>query len=213
MALFNADEEQRISAAIAAAERKTSGEIVAVVALSSENYLYVPFLIASLVALFVPWPLMHLVWTPDKNTWIENQHIYLIQLLVFLILLAVIWPKRIRTALVPRAVRAAHAKRRATEQFLAQNLHTTAGRTGVLIFVSVAERHAEILADKGIDERVPAGTWQVIVDLLTKEISESRAVDGFIHAIETTGQHLAKHFPPGNVDPNELPDHLIVLDN
>lgn len=213
MPLFNTDEEQRISAAISAAEHETSGEIVAVVALSSENYLYVPFLIASLVALFVPWPLMHLVWTPDKNTWIENQHIYLIQLLVFLILLAVTWPRRIRTALVPRAVRAAHVKRRATEQFLAQNLHTTAGRTGVLIFVSVAERHAEILADKGIDERVPAGTWQEIIDRLTKEISEGRAAGGFIHAIETTGKHLAKHFPPGTVDPNELPDHLIILDN
>ncbi len=213
MPLFNADEKQRISGAITAAERKTSGEIVAVVALSSESYLYVPFLVASLVALFVPWPLMHLVWTPGKNTWIENHYIYLIQLLVFLMLLAAIWPKRIRTALVPRAVRAAHAKRRATEQFLTQNLHTTAGRTGVLIFVSVAERHAEILADKGIDARVPAGTWQGIVDRLTNEIAEGRAADGFIHAIETTGQHLAKHFPPGSIDPNELPDHLIILDN
>ncbi len=213
MPLFNAEEEQRISAAISAAERKTSGEIVAVIAQSSENYLYVPFLIASLVALFVPWPLMHLVWTPDKNTWIENQHIYLIQLLVFLILLAAIWPKRIRSVLVPRTVRAAHAKRRATEQFLAQNLHTTAGRTGVLIFVSVAERHAEILADKGIDERVPAGTWQEIVDRLTKEISEGRAAEGFVHAIDTAGKHLATHFPPGKIDPNELPDHLIILDN
>ena len=116
------------------------------------------------------------------------------------------------TALVPNSVQNAHAHRRATEQFLVQNLHTTANRTGVLIFVSVAERHAEILADKGIDAKVPPGTWQQIVDTLTREIADGRAADGFVHAIEQTGHHLSQHFPPGSHDPDELPNHLIVLD-
>jgi len=204
MALFTREEEERISAAITAAERKTSGEIVAVVADSSETYLYAPFLWAALVALLVPWPLIHF-------TWMKVQYIFLIQLAVFLVLLVVLWPKNVRVALVPRSIRNNHAKRRATEQFLAQNLHTTKGRTGVLIFVSVAERHAEVLADKAIDDRVPAGTWQEIVDTLTSEISQGRATDGFIQAIMAAGDHLARHFPPGAPDPNELPDHLIVL--
>lgn len=206
MPLFTKNEEERISAAISAAERKTSGEIVAVITPSSETYLYVPFLWAGLAALLVPWPLIHF-------TWMKVQYIYLIQLAVFLALLVMLWPKSVRTALVPKSVRTAHAKRRATEQFLAQNLHTTDGRTGVLIFVSVAERHAEILADKGIDDRVPPGTWQEIVDKLTAEISQGRAADAFIHAIKTAGEHLARHYPPGSADPNELPDHLIVLDS
>lgn len=204
MALFTREEEERISAAITAAERKTSGEIVAVVADSSETYLYAPFLWAALVSLLVPWPLIHF-------TWMKVQYIFLIQLAVFLVLLVVLWPKNVRVALVPRSIRNNHAKRRATEQFLAQNLHTTKGRTGVLIFVSVAERHAEVLADKAIDDRVPAGTWQEIVDTLTSEISQGRATDGFIQAIMAAGDHLARHFPPGAPDPNELPDHLIVL--
>lgn len=205
MALFTTPEEERISAAISQAERKTSGEIVAVVAEMSENYLYVPFLWAALAALLVPWPLIHF-------TWMKVQYIYIIQLLVFLAFLVLLWPKQRRLALVPKSVRAAHARRRATEQFLAQNLHTTSGRTGVLIFVSVAERHAEILADKAIDEKVPAGTWQAIVDRLTNEIAAGRAANGFVHAIESAGDHLSQHFPPGTHDPNELPDHLIVLD-
>lgn len=205
MSLFTKAEEDRISSAIADAERRTSGEIVAVVADSSETYLYVPFLWAALAALLVPWPLIHF-------TWMKVQYIYLIQLAVFLVLIALLWPKSVRTSLVPRSVRAAHAKRRATEQFLVQNLHTTKGRTGVLIFVSVAERHAEILADKEIDARVPAGTWQEMVDHLTGEISAGRAADGFVQAIKSAGDHLARHFPPGSHDPNELPDHLIVLD-
>lgn len=206
MTLFSAQETERISDAITQAERKTSGEIVAVVAGSSDSYLYVPFLWAALAALLVPWPLIYF-------TWMQVQYIFLIQLMVFAALVALLWPKRVRTALVPRAVRRSHAKRRATEQFLVQNLHTTAGRTGVLIFISVAERHAEILADHGIDTKVPSGTWQTIVDDLTREIGNGRAADGFIRAISAAGEHLAQHFPPGIVDPNELPDHLIILES
>ena len=205
MSLLSDKDAECISAAITAAERKTSGEIVAVIAPASDHYHYVPFLWAALVALIVPWPLIHF-------SWMAVQWIYLIQLLVFLALLALLWPRSVRVALVPKSVRNAHAHRRATEQFLVQNLHTTAGRTGVLIFVSVAERHAEILADKGIDAKVPPGTWQTIVDRLTKEIAAGKASDGFVHTISETGQHLAHHFPPGSRDPNELPDHLIVLD-
>jgi len=205
MALFNKDEEDRISDAITVAERRTSGEIVAVVTEQSESYLYVPFLWAALAALIVPWPLVHF-------TWMRVQDIYLIQLLVFLVLLALLWAKRVRTSLIPKSVRKEHAHRRAMQQFLVQNLHTTRGRTGILIFVSVAERHAEILADTGIDAKVPPGTWQDTVDRLSADIGDGRAVEGFVHAIETCGAHLARHFPPGSDDPNELPDHLIVLD-
>lgn len=205
MSLFSEEERTRISNAISAAERNTSGEIVAVVTDSSDGYYYVPFLWAALAALLVPWPLIHF-------TWMKVQWIYLIQLLVFLALIAALWPRRIRTALVPRSVRNGHAHRRAAEQFLVQNLHTTAGRTGVLIFVSVAERHAEVLADSGIDAKVAPGTWQDIVDSLTREISLGHPADGFVMAIERAGRHLAEHFPPGSRDPNELPNHLIVLD-
>jgi putative membrane protein len=98
------------------------------------------------------------------------------------------------------------------EQFLVQNLHTTAGRTGVLIFVSVAERHAEIVADSDIEARVPKGTWQEIVSRLTAAFTAGNHADGFVAAIEEVGGHLANHFPPGTADLNELPDHLIVLD-
>jgi putative membrane protein len=132
---------------------------------------------------------------------------------VFLVLLLALWPSRRRVRLVPPSVRKELVRRRATEQFLAQNLHTTEGRTGVLIFVSVAEHRAEILADTGIDTRVPAGTWQKIVDALTREIGAGRAAQGFVAAIAEIGAHLARHFPPGAADSNELPDHLIVLQN
>lgn len=204
MSLISETDGRRTAEAIATAERKTSGEIVAVIAAQSSTYLYAPFLWASAVALFVPWPLMYLTWWPV--TWI-----YLVQLAVFFVLLAVLLPTPTRYALVPRSVKRSRAHRRAVEQFLAQNLHTTDGRTGVLIFVSVAERYAEILADSGIESKVPHGTWQAIVDELTVHIGRGAPADGFIAAIAAVGDHLAQHFPPGSADPDELPDHLIVL--
>lgn len=204
MALFADEDRDRIAQAISAAERNTSGEIVAVVAPQSSSYLYAPFLWAAVVALSVPWPLIKLTWWP--STWI-----YIAQMATFLLLLAVLLPKAVRRHLVPKSLQTSLARRRAREQFLVQNLHTTRGRTGVLIFVSVAERHAEIVADAAIDARVPAGTWQSIVDKLTAEIGAGRAADGFIGAVTEIGQHLRRHFPPGAADTDELPNHLIVL--
>jgi putative membrane protein len=201
---FSAADERRISEAIADAERQTSGEIVVVVAVQSDGYYYVPPLVAAIVALFVPWVLIHF-------TLLDMRSIYLIQLAVFFVLTALLMPAPIRTALAPGRIKHLHAQRRAFEQFLAQNLHTTSGRTGVLLFVSVAERHAQIIADKGIDAKVPPGTWKHIVDNLTTAIGGGHPADGFVAAIAAIGAVLAQHFPPGPQDPNELPDHLIIL--
>ena len=118
---------------------------------------------------------------------------------------------RVRLALVPRSVKHARAHRRAVEQFLAQNLHTTVGRTGVLIFVSVGERFAEILADAAIHEKVPEGAWQAIVADLTEHIGKGQPGDGFVRAIAAVGEHLARHFPPDAGRPHALSNHLIVL--
>jgi putative membrane protein len=137
--------------------------------------------------------------------------IYLIQLAAFALITAAPMPAPIRTALVPGGIKRLHARRRAVEQFLVQNLHTTSGRTGVLLFVSVAEHHVQIVADKGIDAKVAAGTWKKIVDQLTGAIGKGHPTDGFVTAIAAIGAALAQHFPPGAQDPNELPDHLIIL--
>ena len=204
MSLFTSEEEARISKAIGDVERKTSGEILAVVAKQSDGYLYVPFLVASLVALLVPWPFIYLTWHPV-------QWIYLIQLAVFAVIVALLLPGHVRLWVVPDSVKKMHAHRRAVEQFVVQNLHTSSGRTGVLIFVSLAEHYAEIIADKGIHAKVPEGTWQVIIDQLTNDLANDEAAKGFVTAIEACGKHLAAHFPPGTASANEFPNHLIVL--
>ena len=126
--------------AIGEAEKGTSGEIVAVIARASGSYYYVPYLWGALAALIVPWPLIFWTWLPEET-------IYLIQLATFAVLAFVLHYEPLRFALVPRSVMRQRAHRRATQQFFAQNIYTTPGHTGVLLFVSVAERYAEIVTD------------------------------------------------------------------
>jgi putative membrane protein len=204
--MLSEPDRERIAEAIAKAERNTSGEIVAIVAAASSSYLYVPFLWAGILALLVPWPLIFFTWMPV-------QLIYALQLAVYLVVVLLLLYRPLRYLMVPAATKHARAHRRAVEQFLAQNLHTTAGRTGVLIFVSIAERFAEIIADRRISEKVPKEQWDKIVADLTGRIADGRPAEGFIEAIEAAGRLLAEHFPPGSHNPDELPNHLIVLDS
>ena len=204
MTVVTRAEAERIEKAIADAERQTSGEIVAMIASESGSYYFAPVLWAAIVALLLPWPFI--VWT-----WWPIQTIYALQLIAFAALAIALSLKPLRFRLVPRSIKHARAHRRALEQFLAQNLHTTSGRTGVLIFVSAAERYAEIIADAAIHVRVPDGEWKAIVDRLAALIGEGRPGDGFVEAVTAVGARLAQHFPPGAIDPNQLPNHLIVL--
>ncbi len=203
-AFLSADDEIRISAAIQAVETTTSGEIVAVVAPESDSYLWAPVLAAALIALAIEAPFLFL-------TWMNVYWIYLLQIATFIGFCFGLMQRPWRFMLVPQSLKRERAHGRAVEQFLVQNLHTTTGRTGVLIFVSVAERYAEVLADQGVHSKVPKDEWQRIVDQLTAQIGVGKTGDGFVAAIQSAGKILATHFPPGTADPHALPNHLIVL--
>jgi putative membrane protein len=202
---FTKEELTAIAEAISRAESKTSGEIVVVVASASSRYFAIGVMWAALAALTVPLPLIWLTKWPVE-------HIYLIQLAIFAAGLALLQWEPLRLALVPRSVKHARAHERAVEQFLVQNLHTTRGRTGVLIYVSFAERFAEMIADDGIYKKVPHTVWGEVVRDLTHHLGRGAREHGLIAAIAACGKILAAHFPPGRHDTDELPNHLIVLD-
>lgn len=204
MTLVSGNDRQRVADAITRAEAATSGEIVAVIAADSGSYLHVPILWASLAALAVPLPLI--VWT-----WWPIQTIYLLQIATFVLLAAIMMWRPIRYGVSPPSIKRARAHKRALEQFMAQNLHTMPQHTGVLIFVSVAERYAEIIADRAIHAKVPEGTWDRIVADLTRSIGAGQAGDGLVAAIEAVGGHLARHFPPDAGREKGLANHLILL--
>jgi putative membrane protein len=194
-----------IAQAIAAVEARTRGELVTVVARAADDYTYVPLLWAALLALAIPGMIL-LSGSPALAP-----HTYSIQVIAFLALAILFSLPPVKLRLVPRALRHARAHRLAVEQFFAQNLHHTAERTGVLIFVSVAERYVEILADEGIHRRVPAGAWDRAVADFTAQVGAGRVGEGFLQAIDACGALLAEHFPAGADDRNELPDRLIEI--
>lgn len=194
----------RIVAAIRAAETRTSGEIYCAVTRASSGYRVFALAYAAIIALMVPLPLLHFTAWPAMV-------IYLAQLLAFLAVLAIATREGIRYRLVPRRTRRERAHQEALRQFGAHGLQHTELRTGVLIFVSFAERYAEVIADVGIDQRVPAEVWRDCVDELVAEIAAGRIADGFVAAIGKCADVLAEHFPPGQVNRDELPNAIIEL--
>jgi putative membrane protein len=110
---------------------------------------------------------------------------------------------------VPRAMRRARAHHAALEQFVIRRVAHTKNRSGVLLFVSLAERYARIIADEGIAQKVPAAEWQTAIDALTGNMRAGRVAHGLIAAIERCGAVLALHAPPDGSS-NELPDRLYV---
>jgi putative membrane protein len=194
----------RVRAAIAAAESKTSGEIFTVVARASDDYRVIPILWATLVALIVPLPLIFFTLLPASL-------IYLAQLAVFVILAGIFSLDSVRPLVLPSFIKRDAAAAQAARQFLAHGLHTTELRTGVLIFVSLAERHAEIIADEGIAGKVDPMVWQNAMQRLTSAIRAGHLAEGLEAAIGQVGTVLAQHFPPQPRDRNELPDDLVLL--
>jgi len=205
MTPFTSDEHAVIADAISRAEKTTSGEIVVVVARASSGYHFFAVMCAALAALAVPLSLIHFTKWPIE-------YVYILQLAVFGLGVLIAQSERFRVAIAPRRLKQARAHLRAVEQFLAQNLHTTKGRTGVLIYVSDAERYAEVIADDGIYKKVSPDVWDDLIKDLTAQIGRGTRVDGFVTAIKTCGTILAEHFPPEPLGEDELPNHLIVLD-
>jgi putative membrane protein len=194
----------RISDAIRAAEAKTSGEIVCVLAQSSSHPGALPILLAAAAALALPWGLV-------LFTTMTVQRMLSLQVIAFLLLLALLCLPRIRAALIPRRARRAAAHRVAMEQFMLRGIAHKQDRSGVLIFVSLAERYARIIADDGIAARVPRPRWQAAVDALTAHMRDGRIAEGFVAAVELCGSELAAHFPRAEGSRDELPDRIYLI--
>ena len=205
MAFLTDQDRQQIAPALPAAERRTSGELVTVVAAAAADYRSLALLWPALVALLLPALLLTVL--PELAAW----PLYLAQAATCVVLALVAHLPPVRIALVPASVKRRRAGRLAREQFVSQGLHMTRERTGVLIFVSVAEHYVEIIADQGIDARVPPGTWDQAVADFVARVRAGRIAEGFLAAIAVVGERLAEHFPRAADDVDELPNRLIEI--
>jgi len=202
--MISESDKARVTKAIQVAEATTSGELFCVIAHQSADYRLVPISWAGLLALAVPLPL--LLFSRWSGAWI-----YLAQLGVFLVMGIILSHRALRFRVVPRRTRHEHAHAEAMRQFFAQGLDKTTDRTGVLIFASMGERYAEIIADAGISGKVNQSIWDEAIATLVSAIDAGRPGDGFVGAIEQCGRVLAEHFPPGALKRDELPDKLLEI--
>lgn len=223
MQLSEAD-HAKVSAAIASAEAKSDGEVLTIVAPSSDSYhdvaLHWAVLVLIAVVAFAAWKpgLLHFWhgvavggWHLEPTTGELLVVLLVLAVAKFTIALLLLRWMRLRLALTPGATKSRRVRRRAIELFKAAAERRTIGRTGVLIYLSVAERRAEIVADEAITKVTSPETWGEAMAALLVEVKQGRVADGMVAAIERVGGVLAEHFPRSSTDTNEIPDKLIEL--
>lgn len=217
-------ERERVAKAVAEAEAQSAGEIVTILADSSDTYHDVALFWSALVALLaVGWlgwfwhwylPLIDRVTGAWESEWHPGKVLGL-ALLVATAKFAGMWLlqlwRPLRLALVPGPLKHARVHARAIACFRIGAERRTNGRTGILIYLSLAEHRAEIVADEAIAGKVSPEVWGEAMAAMLTEIRAGRIGEGIAAAVERVGKVLAEHFPRADDDRNELPDRLIEV--
>ena len=224
MGYLNEKQHTIVSDAVAQAELTTSGEIVTVLADRSDGYTDVAlwwavgasFTAMSLFAM-IPETVLSVFdslaggWSSE---WSQGQVLtvlLLIGLVTFLVMLALQLWQPLKFKLIPGPVTADRVRDAAVRHFKVGAERRTHGRTGVLLYLSMREHRAEIVADEPIAEMVHAEMWgEAMADMLA-EVSRGRLAEGLAAGVRDVGKVLAENFPRADDDENELPDRLIEL--
>ena len=213
-----------VTVAVAAAEAHTSGEIVTVIAAKSTDYddvalvwaSVIAFLAMSVIAMFPEFYRGLYDWITGgwgheltANQWLGT--VIAIGVLKWIgVWLILLW-RPLRMALTPRAIKAQRVRDRAIDLFKVGTEAKTLGRTGVLLYLSLKEHRADIVADEAIAAKVSPDVWGDAMAALIERVREGKAGEGMAAAVTRMGAVLADHFPKGDDKPNELPDRLIEL--
>lgn len=218
------EDRARIVAAVAKAEAESDGEVVTVVAPRSDayhdvglHYAVLAMLLAPAGAAVVPQSWIDW-WLSQIFGWGATADFRLLMLLVLAKMIFVFLVVRyglawmpLRMALTPKGTKHRRVRRRAVETFKVTTEQRTKGRTGILLYLSLLERRAEIVADEAIHSQVDPEVWGEAMAALIAEMKAGRPGEGMVRAVEKIGEVLAKCLPPQAENPNELPDRLIEL--
>lgn len=221
------NDRTRIAEAVSAAEKHTSGEIRCVYAPYTDAVGQGPALIAAafsligppllllagfdpemLAARFGAWSVGHLAAAQARIASTLTVYI-LLQTVIFAVAYGLAAWRPVRRLFTPASVRKARAHAAALLQFETLGLAYTRDKTGILLFVSDEDHHAEVLADGGIYAKAPHEVWDEVVSLLIEGLKRDAPGDGFVAAVERSGQILAACLPPRTDDRNELPNALV----
>ncbi len=216
-------EHALVADAVTRAEEGTDGEIVTIVSERSDQYRDAALHYAVAAALAV---VALAAISPGafeaKFDWLSGGWgdpdarmllfaVLVAETIVFLIVrFALAWTP-LRMALTPPATRARRVRRRAIQYFKVGAERRTEARVGILLYLSLDERMAEIVADEAIHKAVPAERWGEAMAALVDEVRIGRPAEGMAAAVTRIGSILSENFPKTETDRNELPDRLIEL--
>lgn len=222
--LMSEADHDLVTAAVAEAERASDGEIVAIVAQRSDAYHDVALHWAVLAMLLVPAVLgvlpqgvidwasgLVLGWNASLTRGAVMAFLFVKLASVFLVVRLILAWMPLRMKLTPGRTKTRRVHRRAIELFRTGCEMKTRGRTGVLLYVSLLEHRAEIVADEAIASRVEPDVWGEAMTALVEEIKAGRPAAGMAEAVRAIGEVLAGVLPRAQGDTNELPDRLIEL--
>lgn len=114
----------------------------------------------------------------------------------------------IAVAIISECRRGLSAREQALQEFHRLGLDKTRGKTGILILAILQQRDVEILADKGINDKVPEGYWNEAAGMIVSGFKEGKPYDGVCRAVSKAGEMLADKFPKKPDDVNEIPDKV-----
>ncbi len=103
------------------------------------------------------------------------------------------------------------ARGRAIDVFSLLRVWDTEHNNGVLIYLLLADRDVEIVADRGVSRLVAPAAWERICREMERAFRDRRFEEGVLAGIEAVGAHLVRHYPGASKRPNELPDAPVVL--
>ena len=220
---LTADDHARVSAAIAAAEAKSDGEIIAITADQSDAYhdVGLHWAVLAMVAVLayfaaLPGQLESVHdrlsgWSAEPDLRELLTLLLFLALLKFLAVLFLLKWRPLRMLLTPGSTKTRRVRRRAIMLFKTGAERRTIGRTGILIYLSMAEHRAEIVGDEAITKVTTPETWGEAMTALLAHVKARKPGDGIVAAVEIIGAVLAQHFPKSGEDSNEIPDKLIEL--
>jgi putative membrane protein len=218
------DDHQLVTTAVAEAELHSSGEIVTIVTDLSDDYAdvalawatVIAFLALSVVAFFPGFylDLLDNLMGGWGHSWTPSEYLALIFLFMGLkwvgSWLILKWMP-LRLALTPKHIKQRRVRARAIDLFKVGTQSRTVGRTGVLLYLSMREHQAEIVADEAIASIVAPEVWGDAMLALIRNVRAGRPGEGMAKAVQQMGIVLTEHFPKGSENPNELPDRLIEI--
>ena len=210
--IFTTDQKQRITDAVAALEKESSGELVLYYAKNSDSYREAAWKLTAIMgitsvlatALAAYFWILPALFTPIMLS------VVIASIMLATYAIAALLPV-LRVAITNDAIIEHRVLTKARDMFLQEQVFDTVDRTGILIFISALERKVVVLGDSGINQKITQDDWENVVRLVIKGIKQKQMTDGIIKAVDACKELLLGNgFTVKPNDTNELPDAIRI---